>query len=764
MTTSTSTSTSTTSSSSRSSFWIGCMTGSVATAVALWWWQRQQAPSSREDEDEESATHRLSQRSKSSALRNQNPHVLLQSTRSLDDGEDPIHVSSFLTDLLHEMWDYLNVAGAAVIRDSVEPYFQDLPGPFKTLRFTKMDLGHSPIRMDNLKVRKIQDGMIQIDLDIVWNGHCDLQLQAEQNSMIQLGVKELKLSGPFSLWLKPLTNQLPIISAIQYAFINPPIVELKFTGLASVAESPLLTAAVRDAIDSSLLCVVLPNRMMYKMQSNNNYLDTYQPPVGVARVTAVRGRGFVIEKKLLTTDDIPDVYLNITFGANLNATTTTGSVWRTQTIRDNLSPEWLESRDFLLHDHGQKLRFHAWDEDPGPLDADDDLGRGSALIQEILMCKQRRLEVELLHVKTQKRTDAFVTMQCDFIPWTTDLSSLNTTNTNGMADDHEIAGLLVVLVHRAFHIPIAKPEDAATFVKVSFGNQEFQTSVVLHSPGYTDALNPKYEAAFEIPITAGMPITGANAQVTFQLILHSNTVIGDTNHGTKKKNESSRTVAPPEQVLGSLTVHLDALRSAKDHTLTQTKPIGKGGASLEYRVSLSGVQRSVSKQQNGAKLQPGASVPRVLPSNSSLESSTTSGIMNGTSHDEEPSIGRLRLTVVKGRGFKISAELFNIDVPDAFCTIRFGSSKELWTTSVQRNNCNPVWNESKEYSLQSHSQVIALEVLDKNERSYDPDLHVGSAKTTVGNVLLAGGSVELELSSRQGRPTTVFITLGCELL
>ena len=62
-----------------------------------------------------------------------------------------------------------------------------------------------------------------------------------------------------------------------------------------------------------------------------------------------------------------------------------------------------------------------------------------------------------------------------------------------------------------------------------------------------------------------------------------------------------------------------------------------------------------------------------------------------------------------------------------------------------------------------HSQVIAMDVFDQNERVFDPDVPLGSAKTTVGKVLLAGGSMELELT-QQGQPSGVFITMKCELV
>jgi hypothetical protein len=43
------------------------------------------------------------------------------------------------------------------------------------------------------------------------------------------------------------------------------------------------------------------------------------------------------------------------------------------------------------------------------------------------------------------------------------------------------------------------------------------------------------------------------------------------------------------------------------------------------------------------------------------------------------------------------------------------------------------------------------------------DVPIGSAKTTVGKMLLAGGSMDLELN-KDGRATGVYITLRCDMV
>ena len=97
--------------------------------------------------------------------------------------------------------------------------------------------------------------------------------------------------------------------------------------------------------------LVLPNRMVMPMDLGSyDYLDTYQPPVGMVRLTALRGRGFTILKKMLI-NDVPDTYCVISLGAS--------NTFRTSTQYDNLVPCWEdESFDFILYDMDQKVNMY----------------------------------------------------------------------------------------------------------------------------------------------------------------------------------------------------------------------------------------------------------------------------------------------------------------------------------------------------------------------------------------------------------------------
>lgn len=700
-------------SSSSSGFWNGVLCGAAVSAIVLTWLSNPSPPKTRKKDRTNKTKNR-----RGLGFLNRNAKI------------DP----SFLTDIMEQMWPYMKIAGAETIRASVEPSFAALPGPMKTCRFTKLDLGDIPMSMDNILVHPLKpDGSIQFDLDLEWDGECDFRLKADYIG--SFGVKHLKLMGRMAIILKPLTNELPVVSGIQYGFINMPTIDLSFSGLASVAELSLLESTVEEALQSSLSTTVLPNRRLYKMNDANNFLDTYQPPIGVLRLHVQRGKGFVIEKRFLAKDDIPDVYLSVSLGAVSDA-------WRTKTIEDNLNPKWNEVGDFCLYDREQLVQIHAWDEDKGPLDPDDDLGVASVTVADMLLSSKRAVTLPLkMHNRSKgvdEETGAKVTLSCEICKWTTNLSSLEESSdqTTDREIHNKICGLLVVIINRAFDLPLNQ-KSACTFVKVTHGGMEYDSKMIYDYPGW-DSLNPIYETGITIPITTKMP---RDDKATVQLDL------------INMEDEKSA-------IVGSFTIPFSSLKDIPDHTLTERRSIGHKGASLEYRVSLSGVSQPATNgsiDHRSDIISPATSFEtRSLPRSPSMGNSVRFDL------DDEPSAGTFKLTVVKARGLTIREELFGIDVPDVYFVVQFRG--HTFITSVKHNNITPEWNESKHWKLLDEGQVLSIKGWDRNEREEDPDVAIGTVQTTIGNLLLAGGPVELELLSDKGLPSRVFVTLRAEMV
>jgi Ca2+-dependent lipid-binding protein len=85
--------------------------------------------------------------------------------------------AGFLNDIVEQLWPNICVAGAKIIKEAVEPILAStLPGPLANLRFVKLDFGHVPIRFSNVDVHKTTSQGIKLDMDVNWEGVCDIEL------------------------------------------------------------------------------------------------------------------------------------------------------------------------------------------------------------------------------------------------------------------------------------------------------------------------------------------------------------------------------------------------------------------------------------------------------------------------------------------------------------------------------------------------------------------------------------------------------------
>lgn len=83
----------------------------------------------------------------------------------------------FLNAIVANLWPNINMATAQIAKESVEPLLAStLPSPLSNLRFVKFDLGHVPMKFSNVNVTKTSETSIKLDLDVDWEGTCDIEL------------------------------------------------------------------------------------------------------------------------------------------------------------------------------------------------------------------------------------------------------------------------------------------------------------------------------------------------------------------------------------------------------------------------------------------------------------------------------------------------------------------------------------------------------------------------------------------------------------
>jgi Ca2+-dependent lipid-binding protein len=623
---------------------------------------------------------------------------------------------NFLSDLLRALWPELDVAVSDMIKSSCEEVFATLTPKIKV---TKMQLGTVPIRMDNIHIeRNTSDKSIRMTMDVVWNGNCDMEFQT---ILVGFGVEHLKFQGRLVCTLFPLTQEMPLVGAVQYAFCNPPTIQMKFTGVASVADFTVLQDTVQATIASSLSSLVLPNKSLYKMDPKFSVKDIYQPPMGILRITVVSGASFQVEKRRVGKNDVPDVYVKVLFGVD--------SVHQTSVVKDSLTPAWNDEYfDVVLYDTDQILTLQAWDEDTGRLDSDDDLGQAQISIRDVLYStRNRTCTLDLQNAKDHRLTGANLTVACEILPLEENAKAINAIVKPPTS--YPLAGLLTVLVQGATNLPVSKKEEASSFVKVKIGNApERVTATIVDYPGI-DALNPTYEAMMDIPLT-------------FDLV--GQDIILELWNGTTPI------------LLGSATVQWDNL--LQKPTLHTTQSIGDDATcTLEFSVLL----RSVTPPLNTTN------VPALAEEDQGNTTKTTTDL---ESMGSPTGTENLTLTAVSGRGFPIQRRrMKKADIPDIYLQLTVGTNPTVWRTPTIKNSEDPTWKVAHDFTIppstSAASQTITIQSFDEDKGRRDSDDPQGQARVNVGHVLTsAGGQLEVELHDEtNGQPLGRYVTLACRV-
>jgi Ca2+-dependent lipid-binding protein len=669
---------------------------------------------------------------------------------------------SFFSDLIHELWDHIDVFLSSMIRETVEPTLSTtLPAPLSSLRFTKLSLGQAPIRLENVVVAHHSDQRcdvksprlsrsdspvpVKVYMDVAWHARCDIRLEGSMG--ITMGVEEISLHGKLACLVHPMSAS-PIVSAVNVSFVNVPTIDLNFTGLAAVADVQMIKCKVIQNVQQSMADVmVLPNSMVVRVDPAARFVDLYNPPQGILHSTLVSGKGFQVEKRLMFgRDDVVDVYCVLSLGSK---------TWTSATVDNCLSPTWNETVDFLYHDPEQILTIHAWDRDQGALDSDDHLGVAFVKVNEALSASHRAMHVELVKSATDAtKTGIVLTVQFESVALTSECSSVTTST----LEPNRIRGILEILVVGARDLPIPK-SSASTYVKVKVGAQEFVTCTVADAPG-VDANNPQYDGGFVVAPQSPDDVKG-------DVVL---------------------TVYNEQVAIGSHSVPIRSLLDLADPSTTQSVPLGKSGGTLEFCAWIRGtnVAHGGGKNSDESRLLlpsanqspvPSPNRPSRAPSNDTSASTNTAEPTRQSPSSastipksiitRKQSIGKVRVTAVKGFGFKPHRGFFRrVDVPSVYCQLSVDGASDNderapnpWRSKAIRNSVNPEWDESSVLPFYDEHDVITICVCDE-DRSHladDGDDVIGSGRISIRTAVEYCSSSS-SASKKQRRPVDVTIS------
>ncbi|CAD7948414.1 unnamed protein product [Amoebophrya sp. A25] len=279
------------------------------------------------------------------------------------------------------LWPYVNKAVLKLLKDEVEPTLQaQLPMGLNTLKITSFHLGDdAPVLGPISAYRKDKQDLkgFEIDIFISWRPKCDITFSVMK---MKLGLKSLVIEGSVSLVFRPLLEQMPVIGGFQLFMINPPVVDVNFSGAANIVDFPVLAGTIRNIINGAICdSLVLPNRIFIPVADE---ADMDMPRLSFPRPEAVLRFRLYSGKALLAKDfnfwgaATSDPYAVVKVGARS---------FRTKTVKRTVNPTWQlgqASYDFFMFNKRQLLNIDLFDED---IDSDDKLGKVRIAVGDAVM-------------------------------------------------------------------------------------------------------------------------------------------------------------------------------------------------------------------------------------------------------------------------------------------------------------------------------------------------------------------------------------------
>ncbi|XP_074049347.1 extended synaptotagmin-2 isoform X3 [Macrotis lagotis] len=292
--------------------------------------------------------------------------------------------AEWLNKTVKHMWPFICQFIEKLFRETIEPAVRGANAHLSTFSFTKIDMGHQPLRINGVKVytENVDKRQIILDLQISFVGNCEIDLEIKRY-FCRAGVKSIQIHGTMRVILEPLIGDMPLVGALSIFFLRKPLLEINWTGLTNLLDIPglngLSDTIILDIISNYL---VLPNRITVPLVSEVQIAQLRFPiPKGVLRIHFIEAQDLQGKDTYLKglVKGKSDPYGVIRVG---------NQIFQSKVIKENLSPKWNEVYEALVYEHpGQELEIELFDEDP---DKDDFLG--SLMIDLIEVEKERLLD------------------------------------------------------------------------------------------------------------------------------------------------------------------------------------------------------------------------------------------------------------------------------------------------------------------------------------------------------------------------------------
>uniref|UniRef100_A0A3Q3NIK6 Extended synaptotagmin-3 n=1 Tax=Labrus bergylta TaxID=56723 RepID=A0A3Q3NIK6_9LABR len=228
---------------------------------------------------------------------------------------------NWLNKVLEQAWPFFGMYMEKLLKENIQPAVRLSSAALKVFTFTKIHFGHIPLRITGMRAYTHEVDHREV------------------------------LKGTMRVILEPLIGQAPLVGGVTFFFIRRPTLEINWTGMTNLLDSPAfrLVGTIMDTISSMM---VLPNRMCIPLIEQVKVDQMRFPlPRGVVRVHLIGARDLVAKDTFMMglVKGKSDPYATVRVG-NLH--------FKTKTVKENLHPTWNEVHEFVVHEApGQELEW-----------------------------------------------------------------------------------------------------------------------------------------------------------------------------------------------------------------------------------------------------------------------------------------------------------------------------------------------------------------------------------------------------------------------
>ncbi|XP_061660535.1 extended synaptotagmin-2-A isoform X1 [Syngnathoides biaculeatus] len=475
------------------------------------------------------------------------------------------------------MWPYICKYVEKLFRDTVEPAVKESNAHLSTFRFSRIDMGDKPLRVNGVKVysENVDRRQIVMDLQISFVGNTEIDVDIKRY-YCKAGIKSIQIHGVLRVLMEPLLGDVPLVGALSLFFLKKPLLDINWTGLTNVLDIPGLTglsdSLIQDIISSYL---VLPNRITIPLVGDVELAELRFPmPKGVLRIHFLEAQDLEGKDKFLggLIKGKSDPYGILQVG---------NQVFQSKTVKESLHPKWNEVYEAFVYEHsGQHLEIELFDEDP---DKDDFLG--SLMIDMTELHKEQKVDewFDLEEAPTGKLHLKLEWLSLLSTPEKLEQVLRSVRADRSLANDGLSSALLVVYLDSAKNLPNNLSDFTCDGLKQVF-------------KALKSAKKSSSEPSPFVQLTVGHKTQESKIRYKTKEPLWEDSFCFLVHNPRRQELEVEVKDDKTKCTLGNLTVPLSGLLAEEDMTLAQCFPLKNSGPSSSLRFKMALRILSLEKQ------------------------------------------------------------------------------------------------------------------------------------------------------------------------